>query len=454
MNLKRITIRKIINRINYKIDNGNFRKDKLLKIMENDQLDKQSLNFNRKHLYQILKYAYKNVPFYKQNYKELAKLNSQNVYQIVKTLPLLSKEIILSQKENIYKKNYKKENYGWMNTGGSTGEPLSFPTSYNYEDYHQKALYEYITKKPYKNNLDKDGALISFDGTAIPQELKNKNEYWVKSSTGIYGSYNFSSFELNKETYKLYLNKLNEIQPKFFRGYTSTICDLAKYILNERVEIKFTLQGVYLTSENINNDDVELLNTVFKCPVFGQYGHSEISVFAWTKANSLTYHFSPFYGYTEILDENGNDVEEGQIGEIVVTGFSNKPLPFIRYKTGDLAIKGKDSLPIPMVFTAQQLMGRTTDYLYDKNGKKVYCIGPIFGAHLHAFENIHSWQLEQNENGKIDVLINKLPAFSKDDENEIAKLFLNMNIDSNIIYTKEFKLSKRGKRKFILQNVK
>lgn len=453
MSLRKIALKKIVNYILCKYETSDKRIEPILNVMETECLTKESLDYNRLYLYKILKHAYKNVPYYSANYKILEELTPNNVYDVIKKLPLLSKDIILRQKENIYVKNFNKSEYGWMNTGGSTGEPLSFPTSYNYEQPHQKALYKYITGRDYNGYLDISGKLISFDGTKIPQNLVDQNIYWVKTEPNIYGTYNFSSFELNQRTYKAYLIKLNQLKPSFFRGYTSTITDLAKYILDGNEVLEFQLSGIYLTSENVNPEDMELLKLVFKCPVVGQYGHSEVSVFAWSQKNSLKYHFSPFYGYTEILDKDGNDVKEGEIGEIVVTGFSNKPLPFIRYRTGDLAVKSEEKNESSVLFTAEKLMGRTTDYLVDEDGEKVFCIGPIFGAHLHAFENIQAWQIEQSKIGVIDINIDKLPSFIEADEKEIVDLFQKMKIQSQIVYTKDFKLSKRGKRKFIIQNL-
>lgn len=453
MNLKKITLKNIFNYILYKYETSDKRISPILKVMEDESLTKDSLIFNRKYLYKILKYAYKNVPFYNLNYKILEGLTPYNVYDVIKKLPLLSKDIILKQKENIYVRGFNKSDFGWMNTGGSTGEPLSFPTSYNYEQSHQKALYKYITGIDYNGYLDISGKLISFDGKKIPQELIKKNIYWVKKEPTIYGSYSFSSFELNQETYRFYLIKLNQLNPVFFRGYTSAITDLAKFIKTNNEILDFQLSGIYLTSENVTFEDIVLLNQVFKCPVVGQYGHSEASVFAWSQINSLKYHFSPFYGYTELLDKDGNDVNEGEVGEIVVTGFSNKPLPFIRYKTGDLAVKTKENNFSNILFTAEKIIGRTTDYLVDGIGNKRFCVGPIFGAHLRAFENIRAWQIIQNKIGVIQINIDKLPSFTPSDEKEIKKLFQNMKIHCHIEYTKEIKLSERGKRRFIIQNL-
>ena len=61
------------------------------------------------------------------------------------------------------------------------------------------------------------------------------------------------------------------------------------------------------------------------------------------------------------MDECGKQVKENEIGEIVVTGFSHLGTPFIRYKTGDLAVYGGTTEFGEVVL--KQLMGRSVDSL-------------------------------------------------------------------------------------------
>ena len=55
--------------------------------------------------------------------------------------------------------------------------------------------------------------------------------------------------------------------------------------------------------------------------------------------NSDKIHIHPFIGFLELIDKNGNIIKNyNKKGEIVVTGFLNKALPLIRYKTGDYGL--------------------------------------------------------------------------------------------------------------------
>ena len=63
---------------------------------------------------------------------------------------------------------------------------------------------------------------------------------------------------------------------------------------------------------------------------------------------SKNYHIFFEYGYFELVDENGNVIEDAnKQGEIVVTSFEMTAMPLIRYKTGDFAeyVAGKCDVP-------------------------------------------------------------------------------------------------------------
>ena len=157
----------------------------------------------------------------------------------------------------------------------------------------------------------------------------------------------------------------------------------------------------------------------------------------------------PLYGYTEVLNKDNKHVNIGEIGEIVVTGFSQIGLPFIRYKTGDLAtyLGCKDGIVL-----IDSIQGRTIDYLIDKNGEKAYLTGVVFGGHLEAFNHINAWQLVQNKPGKVDVNIVKGASYTESIERDILGFFATYNIEAVICYTDYIPVSPNGKRKFVVQN--
>jgi len=332
-----------------------------------------------------------------------------------------------------------------MNTGGTTGTPLTFPVSSHKEYEHHEFAFELF-------GYQKGDEIVSFDGIDVSEDKIKRNIFWKQMSrTNLpYGKISFSVLYLNDETVLVYINELNKIKPDFIRGFPSAINYLAVFILENKIQLAFDLKGVYLTAETIFPNQISNIKKSFKCPVSLEYGHSEISVFAYTIDDSYEYYCSPFYGYTEIIGAEGMHVNVGEVGEIVVTGFYNKAMPFIRYKTGDLALfnGNKDGLT-----RLARIDGRTQDYILNENRDKIFLVGLIYGGHHKFLDSIKKWQIIQNKPGLIDIKIIKGDSFCSNDEKAITELFIkNDGIRSNIEFVNEIDFTSRGKNKFLLQN--
>ena len=401
--------------------------------------------FRRIHLKKLLEYAKMHSKYY-NNLLKNTDITYDNCIDTLHNLPILTKKIIREQGTKIFSDNIG--NCRWLNTGGSTGEPLSFPYKRSllpYEACHQLFLYKLMGWK--YNEI-----IVSFSGyTPTPEQLR-LNKIYRENNNFPYGRYDFSSFYINEEYVSLYVNELNKIKPKIIRSYPSSLSELCKLIRSHNLKLTFELKGIYVTSEMLTDDDEKIIREVFNCPIWGQYGHTEISIFAIKKDKQKEYVVSPFYGYTEILDEHNKQVKNGERGEIIVTGFSSLGLPFIRYSTGDLAIYNTENNKNEIVIDG--LQGRTVDYVIDNNNNRIFLTGFIFGNHLMAFNNIFAWQLVQNKVGEVDMRIIKGDNYSISDEQSLIKLFMNNNINVKMNYSDEIVKSKRGKRIFMIQNCK
>ena len=227
---------------------------------------------------------------------------------------------------------------------------------------------------------------------------------------------------------------------------------LCHFIERTHAKVSFHLKGIYLTSESYSIDDTNYISSILQCPVYGQYGHTECSVFATKKPQENQYLCSPLYGYTEVLDKQGHQVKKGEAGEVVVTGFSIAGLPFIRYRTGDLAVYGGETKYGETILT--ELLGRTVDYIYNLDGKKIYTVGFIFGGHLKIFNYLKQWQLEQNVIGELLIRVVKGLEYNQTIEDEIVEFFESNRFSVKIQYVDNIPQTLRGKRKFLIQNIK
>lgn len=402
-------------------------------------------SINQRRLIRIMEYAYQHSSYYSRLFDE-SSVNTNELLLNWDNVPFLDKDIIRKEKENILALPRSKDYIGFVTTGGSTGQPLGFHTLGGCDAEHQEFLFRIIGYKP-------GDKILAMDGTVIPNDLLGENIFWVtKNESNLpYGSMALSSQYLSSVNIQHYVNFLNDFKPNIIRGYPSFISDIANYILRNNIKIAFEVKGVELTSESFYEYQIVNIRKAFNTRVFNQYGHAEASVFGYSIDASLLTYCSPLYGYTEVIGVDNKHVESGEIGEIVVTGFTNYAMPFIRYRTGDLALYDGEENGIVRL---KQIYGRTQDYIYSKNMEKILLTAIIFARHYKAFANINRWQIIQNTPGKITFLIVKLPSFSIEDQNELSNNFQRIaNIKSEFEYVDKIPLTPRGKSKFLIQNI-
>jgi phenylacetate-CoA ligase len=110
--------------------------------------------------------------------------------------------------------------------------------------------------------------------------------------------------------------------------------------------------------------------------------------------------------YLEILDDNGNVVPDGLMGNVVVTSLVAKSMPLIRYKIGDLAIKlpkseypVKRDLQLPLL---KKVIGRDTDIVKTPSGK--FMVVHTFTGIFEHFTEIEQFCIVQHNIESIEIL--------------------------------------------------
>lgn len=405
-----------------------------ISLSEKGIFKKQEILLNK-----ILKHAIKNVPFYKEMFNGKSQIS-------IEDFPVVEKRLISEHFNNFCAINKNKFQYGHSYTGGSTGEPFHLLKHGGYEsDFGLKRWDAYGYKK--------GELLIALDGSQINSEDLEKGIYWKKKpgKNLPFGTYALSSLYFNDENADIYCKYIVDIAPDYIRGYPSFVYAIACYAEKSGWNVGKSVKAIELTSETAYPYQIEKIMSVFGAKVYLQYGHTEACVCANTYDDTYRYRVEPLYGYVEVLDENGQHVKEGEVGEVVVTTLHNYAMPLIRYRTGDFAeYGGKDLRYIYL----NRVLGRTQDYIIDINGNKVLLTALIFAQHCAALGHIAKWQLEQNTKGKVIAHIVKGKEFSNDDETEIYELFKKSgNVETEFDYVNEIPLTSRGKSKMLKQNI-
>ncbi|MBR4575068.1 MAG: phenylacetate--CoA ligase family protein [Lachnospiraceae bacterium] len=385
----------------------------------------------------MLSYAIKHCEYYRNlNINELK----------LSRFPLLTKQTIQNNYNSLISDEKDHFIYWDAYTGGTTGEPMHFLQQSCIDLPYQLMLWRRMGYK-------RGDVVIAMTGTEVPQEDLANNIYWVEEGGKDipYGRAELSSFYYNETRAPHYVDYLNNLKPAFIRGYPSFVYEFSKYLVEKGITLGFSPKAIQLTSEPSYEYQYEMIRRAFHIDtIYLQYGHTESSVFGYTYDNSFEYIIEPLYGVTEILDEEGNEVAVGQSGEIVVTSLYNRVMPLIRYKTGDIAVKGET---IDGKLHLKQIIGRTWDHIIDRDNNKV--IDPMIFEDVAALASIAKWQIEQTEAGKITMHIVKGKQYSSKDEDEMRDIFDRIaNVDVEFDYVDSIPGTARGKHKMIVQHLK
>jgi phenylacetate-CoA ligase len=196
-------------------------------------------------------------------------------------------------------------------------------------------------------------------------------------------------------------------QPELIEAFCSTLLPLARSLeANPMPGLLRSLKGVMLYGENVPQRHLELFRAVFGCPVIKHYGQSERVLMAASMPDDDRYFFWPQYGWFELVDFDDRPiVRPGVVGHIVGTGFDNRVMPFVRYRTGDLGVLGATSHPELAGYpVCESIEGRAQEFLVDGRGNLV----SLSSAHacLDAgrcpwLEHVTSLQYRQERAGEL-----------------------------------------------------
>ncbi|MFD2672360.1 AMP-binding protein [Marinicrinis sediminis] len=147
-----------------------------------------------------------------------------------------------------------------------------------------------------------------------------------------------------------YLKQMMEQQPHFIQGPASALSAIADYIVSRGKSLRFpsNLQFIQNWGESLHPQQKENIEQVFQRPVVNYYGLEEFWCVAFSNRNGKL-EIDEEAVYVEVLDPlTGSQVGDGEMGEIIVTSYYMKSLPFIRYRTGDMGamVKEKDGQKI------------------------------------------------------------------------------------------------------------
>ena len=387
------------------------------------------------NLKKLLNHAYNNTNYYRKIFNQ-ANLLPRDItgIQDLNKLPILTKDDIKKNFNDIVPGNISSIIHKKSFTGGSSGVPLTLlldNKSWSYAVANKIFNWEKIGYKYGEKH-------IALGSTSL---LVNKNKsfkhlfyYILKRKIGLNG------INMSNDVCFEYINFIKKRKIRYIYGYASSIFLLAKYLLNTgcRIDIK----ACFSTSEILTNEYRNTIYDAFKCKIMDCYGAHDGGITAFEYKNDF---FEVGYNSVLLLENNFK-----KSSPVLLTDLFNYAMPLINYKLGD-EVEMDYNKNLKYDYNGQiidKILGRTSDVIYLENGRNL--TGPGFTV---LFKNlpVEYYYIKKNGINSVECSIVKAIDYNEKYETLIIDTFkkqIGSDATISINYINEPVLADSGKRKY------
>ncbi len=364
--------------------------------------------FQESKLKELLIYLNKNSPFYKRLFKE----NNIDISEI-QTLEDLQK-IPTTGKNDIQQNNDDffcvpmTEIVDFSTTSGTLGDPVTFGLSE--KDMERIAYNEAIS--------------LSCAGISrgdVVQMITTIDKRFIAGLAYLLGLRKIGAgvVRMGPGIPELQWDSIFRYQPKFLITVPSFLLKMIDYAEKNGLDFKnSSVKGAVCIGESIKNQDFtdnilsQKIKEKWNIQLYSTYASTEMST-AFTECEfQLGGHQHPELIITEILDDDGNPVEEGESGELTITTLGVEAIPLLRFKTGDIVKAhyepcecGRNTMRLgPVIGRKQQMIKYKGTTLYP----------PAMNDILNDFNGISCYQIviQSNEIGLDEIVIRLSAEYS------------------------------------------
>lgn len=412
--------------------------------------------YQKNKLESLLLYAYKNVLYYHDIFKQVGAVNEQGVnWDRFNRIPKLTKAIIKDRFEELQSKDKGIRGVYTNHSGGSSGVPIEFLQDKEYKEWN---IANTLFVKTYGGYLLGDRELRLWGSER--DFLEGKEKTLIRIRNKLYGRKEFNSFKMSLDNMLNYVEEWNRYKPQWVEAYTQAIYEFAVFIKNNGLSV-YTPKGIVTSAGTLYPSMRKEIEEVFECNVFNRYGSREVGSVACNCVNETDLHLSVWNQYVEILDDNMHSVQPGEIGKVYVTTLNNKVMPLIRYEIGDIAegLSWEHECPSYTMPLLKNMEGREMSVVYTRDGKVVpgeffiHFIGVVYNTGF-----IDKFQIIQRDYERIEIKVHIIneEEFRKGREKIENAIKLEMSEDVEVIWIRvnDIPNMKSGKYQYVYSEVK
>lgn len=364
----------------------------------------------------LLIHAHETSPYYRMAWESIGfrpsvGFKSDDLQQ----LSFLTKDIIREQKALLVSKRFQRHELDISSTGGTTGTQTSF----------------YMNHACMISRVGRQRGILELCGYRVG--MRRALVWGVHSDLppqNVRGNFKqrFRRYASNQETLCCtvmndqmmmdYHARLLRFRPEVLYGYPSALAQLGRFIHDRGLE-PILVNTIITTAERLSDANRRQLNRLFGAEVFNLYCTREHGCIGFECERHRGLHIDTGNIHMEII-KDGQRVEPGQPGEIVITDLLNYGMPFIRSRTGDMGMYSQQPCdcgsPLPLL---KELHGRSSDLVYRPDGSVVP--GLMLTDLFTDLPSIRFAQFVQENVKRLDVLLVVTEAFSEQVQTEVVR---------------------------------
>lgn len=339
-------------------------------------------------LKEIIKYAHERVPFYADRFRSIG-LEPGDITSLedIKRIPPIGRQELIDCRcamvdsalagsaafadrskrapgEPVPFAPFRRHRLVRNTSSGSTGAPTVF-----YEDGSRTAL-NWVHEMRLKSWFGippgaREARMVRLSTEYLPDSrtIRLRNRLWNQLV--------LPGVNLADEEYAVCVQKLKVFRPKTLWGFTSALTGLAEYLLRNGIDSSpWGIKAVVGWAAPVYDHERKILEEAFSCPVSNIYGAREVGHVAGQCPAGM-FHINAEHLYIEHETPPGSGGDE-DTGEILATTLDVSPMPFIRYRMGDVGrVAASDcgcgrTLPV-----LKDFLGRTGEIFRTKDGRMI-----------------------------------------------------------------------------------
>ncbi|MEC5173120.1 phenylacetate--CoA ligase family protein [Chryseobacterium nepalense] len=357
--------------------------------------------FQEQKLQELLVYLEKKSTFYQKVFRE----NNINISDIrtledLRKIPTTTKNDIQQHNDDFFCVTPDKI-VDYSTTSGTLGDPVTFGLSDN--DLERLAYNEAISF-----------ACAGIQKGDVVQMITTIDKRFMAGLAYFLGlrKMGASVVRMGPGIPELQWDSIFRYRPKYLITVPSFLLKMIDYAEKHGIDYKnSSIYGAVCIGESIKNQDFtdNILSRKIKekwdIKLFSTYASTEMSTAFTECEEQIGGHHHPELIITEILDDDGNPVKEGESGELTITTLGVEAIPLLRFKTGDIVKAhdepckcGRNTMRLgPVIGRKQQMIKYKGTTLYP----------PAMNDILNDFNGILCYQIviQSNEIGLDEIII-------------------------------------------------